>query len=55
MRLAQVGLGSGVGLSGLAYIGTILVRSASKIFLNQKRQTTTATCDPPERSLKPLK
>src|ERR1035438_245240 len=52
MRFAQVGLGweSGVGLSGK---NQILVDSWSgprPIFPHQKRQTTTATCEPPERS-----
>src|ERR1700686_2910243 len=53
MRLAQVGVGSGDGLPGLHKS----LRSWSgprPNFPFQKRQTTTATCDPPERSSKPF-
>jgi len=48
MRLAQVGLGSGVGLPGKYLWDRFLVRSASYMFPYQKRQTTTATTTPGE-------
>lgn len=48
MRLAQVGLGSGVGLTELSFIDYDPGQVRVQVFLRQKRQTTTATYDPPE-------
>jgi len=49
MRLAQVGLGSGVGLSGKKQKLVDSWSGPRPIFPHQKRQTTTATHETPER------
>jgi len=51
MRLAQVGPGSGVGLPGVSYTGTILARSASKIFPAPETPDNYRYLDPMERSI----
>lgn len=48
MRLAQVGLGSGVGLPGFDRNTAHSWLGPRPILLNQKCQTTTATNDPVE-------